>query len=259
LISPELDAAKAEAYFERALSVARAQQAKSWELRSASAMARLWRDQGKRQQAHDLLAPVYGWFTEGFDTLDLKEAKALLEQLKSMSDIRNWLESIGLGQYAQAFESNDIDIDLLRQIDDQALRDLGMTSAGHRLRIRNAIAKLTAAPAAEVNVSATTPTYETTAASAERRQLTVMFCDLVGSTALSARLDPEDLRSIISAYHRCCTELVERNGGFVAKYMGDGVLAYFGYPQAHEHDAERAVRAGLGLVEAMPKLATNTG
>jgi class 3 adenylate cyclase len=95
--------------------------------------------------------------------------------------------------------------------------------------------------------------------SVERRQLTVVFCDLVGSTALSARVDPEDLRGIIAAYHRCCTELVERNGGFVAKYMGDGVLAYFGYPQAHEHDTERAVRAGLGLVEAVPKLSTTAG
>src|SRR5499427_1972210 len=176
-----------------------------------------------------------------------------------MSEIRKWLEAIGLGQYADAFETNDIDMDLLRQIDDQALRDLGMTSAGHRLRIRNAIAKLVTAPAAEGNLSPTTPRHETTAASAERRQLTVMFCDLVGSTALSARLDPEDLRGIITAYHHCCTELVERNSGFVAKYMGDGVLAYFGYPQAHEHDAERAVRAGLNLVEAVPKLATNAG
>jgi class 3 adenylate cyclase len=86
-----------------------------------------------------------------------------------------------------------------------------------------------------------------------------MFCDLVGSTALSGRLDPEDLRGIITAYHRCCAELVERNGGFVAKYIGDGVLAYFGYPQAHEHDAERAVRAGLSLVEAIPKLTTHAG
>jgi class 3 adenylate cyclase len=91
-------------------------------------------------------------------------------------------------------------------------------------------------------------------ASAERRHVTVMFCDLVGSTALSARLDPEDLRGIIGTYHRCCAEVVERNGGFVAKYLGDGVLAYFGYPQAHEHDAERAVRAGLALVEEVPKL-----
>jgi class 3 adenylate cyclase len=174
-----------------------------------------------------------------------------------MSEIRKWLEAIGLGQYADAFEANEIGMDLLRQVDDQMLRDIGVSIGGHRLRIRNAIAKLTAAHAADVNASATTPTHETTAPSAERRQLTVMFCDLVGSTALSARLDPEDLRSVISAYHRCCTELVERNGGFVAKYMGDGVLAYFGYPQAHEHDAERAVRAGLNLVEAVPKLATH--
>ena len=93
----------------------------------------------------------------------------------------------------------------------------------------------------------------------ERRQLTIMFCDLVGSTALSARLDPEDLRPIIGAYHRCCAELVERNGGFIAKYMGDGVLSYFGYPQAHEHDAERAIRAGLALVEAVPKLNPSSG
>ena len=146
-----------------------------------------------------------------------------------MSEIRKWLEAIGLGQYADAFETNDIDMDLLRQIDDQALRDLGMTSAGHRLRIRNAIAKLVTAPAAQVHLSAAAPAQEATAASAERRQLTVMFCDLVGSTALSGRLDPEDLRTVIGAYHRCCTELIERNGGFVAKYMGDGVLAYFGY------------------------------
>jgi len=131
-----------------------------------------------------------------------------------MSEIRKWLEAIGLGQYGDAVETNDIDMDLLRQIDDQALKDLGMTSAGHRLRIRNAIAKLATASVAEVNLNATTPTYETTASSAERRQLTVMFCDLVGSTALSARLDPEDLRGIITAYHRCCTLLVARHTNF---------------------------------------------
>jgi class 3 adenylate cyclase/tetratricopeptide (TPR) repeat protein len=176
-----------------------------------------------------------------------------------MSEIRKWLEAIGLGQYADAFEVNKIDMDLLAQVDAQILKDIGVSAAGDRLRIRNAIAKLATAPTAEVNVSATTPLWETTVASAERRQLTVMFCDLVGSTALSARLDPEDLRSIIGAYHRCCTDQVERNGGFVAKYMGDGVLAYFGYPQAHEHDAERAVRAGLDLVAAVPKLETVAG
>jgi class 3 adenylate cyclase len=176
-----------------------------------------------------------------------------------MSEIRKWLEAIGLAQYADTFEANEIGMDLLVQVDDQMLKDIGVSIGGHRLRVRNAIAKLAAAPAAEVNLSSSAPPYETTVPSAERRQLTVMFCDLVGSTALSARLDPEDLRGIIATYHRCCAELVECNGGFVAKYLGDGVLAYFGYPQAHEHDAERAVRAGLALVEAVPKLATTAG
>src|ERR1017187_7618457 len=97
------------------------------------------------------------------------------------------------------------------------------------------------------------------AGSAERRQLTVMFCDLVGSTALSARLDPEDMREIVGAYHRSCAEQITKAGGFVAKYMGDGVLAYFGYPQAHEHDSERAVFAGLALAEAVPMLKTAAG
>ena len=133
---------KRKRYFERALAVARQQQAKSWELRAAMSLARLWRDQGKVQQARELLAPVYGWFTEGFDTRDLKEAKALLEQLRDMSEVRKWLEAIDLAQYADAFEANDLDIDLLGQVDDQVLKDIGVSSAGHRLRIRNAIAKL---------------------------------------------------------------------------------------------------------------------
>src|SRR5712664_478379 len=94
--------------------------------------------------------------------------------------------------------------------------------------------------------------------SAERRQVTVMFSDLVGSTALSTRKDPEDLRKLISAYQKCVTETVRRFGGFVAKYMGDGVLDYFGYPQAHEDDAERAVRAGLELVAEVARLKTHT-
>jgi class 3 adenylate cyclase/tetratricopeptide (TPR) repeat protein len=111
--------------------------------------------------------------------------------------------------------------------------------------------------AAPVMPQPASPPEEKRRHDAERRQLTVMFCDLVGSTALSTKLDPEDLRGIIAAYHRCCTELIERNGGFVARYIGDGALAYFGYPQAHEHDAERAVRAGLAVVEAVPKLATH--
>src|SRR5918997_5446119 len=111
--------------------------------------------------------------------------------------------------------------------------------------------------------SKTTPAVEhptpAPASSAERRQLTVMFCDMVSSTALASRLDPEDLREVIGAYLRCVAETITRFDGFVAKYMGDGVLVYFGYPQAHEDDAERAVRAGLGLVESVGQLTSHPG
>jgi class 3 adenylate cyclase len=100
------------------------------------------------------------------------------------------------------------------------------------------------------------PSPSSAGAEAERRQLTIMFCDLVGSTPLSTRFDPEDLREIVGAYHRCVADTVGRFGGFVAKYMGDGVLVYFGYPEAHEDDAERAVRAGLAVIDAVGRLAT---
>jgi class 3 adenylate cyclase/tetratricopeptide (TPR) repeat protein len=170
-----------------------------------------------------------------------------------MSAVRNWLEEIGLAQYADAFEANDIDTDLLTQIDDQVLKDIGVSSAGHRLRLRNAIAKLAPTSITEgiSEASASPPPSQ-----AERRQLTVMFCDLVGSTPLSTRFDPEDLREIVGAYHRCVADTVGRFGGFVAKYMGDGVLIYFGYPEAHEDDAERAARAGLAVIDAVGRLAT---
>ena len=175
-----------------------------------------------------------------------------------MSEVREWLEAIGLPQYAEAFEANDIEVDLLGQLDDQVLKDIGVSSAGHRLRIRNAITKLSPlVPLSKndrVSAAATEPKPQDTA---ERRQVTVMFSDLVGSTALSARMDPEDLREVISAYQKCVAQAVQRFGGFVAKYMGDGVLVYFGYPQAHEDDAERAVRAGLELVAAVGALKTH--
>ena len=167
-------------------------------------------------------------------------------------DIGDWLRSLGLGQYETAFRENSIGSDVLADLNESDLGQLGVT-LGDRKRLMKAIASLSApAPALPM------PTPPA-ASSAERRQLTIMFCDLVGSTPLSARLDPEDMRGVIGAYHRCCAELVEGNGGFVAKYMGDGILAYFGYPQAHEHDAERAVLAGLALVEAVPKLVTPAG
>src|SRR5215475_4112865 len=162
-----------------------------------------------------------------------------------------------MSEYAQRFADNRIDdVSILRDLTDQDLEKLGVV-LGDRRKMLRAIAEMVGTASNQIkSVPASEPKPRD---DAERRQLTVMFCDLVGSTALSARLDPEDLRGIIAAYHRCCTELVEHNAGFVAKYMGDGVLAYFGYPQAHEHDAERAVRAGLALVEAVPKLATTAG
>jgi len=139
-----------------------------------------------------------------------------------MSAVRDWLEAIGLPQYADAFEANDIDVDLLAQIDDQLLKDIGVTSAGHRLRLRNAVAKLGPTSIADVSTASGAAATAVTATSAERRHLTVLFCDLVGSTALSARLDPEDLRAVIGAYHRCAAAVIERAGGFVAKYMATG-------------------------------------
>ena len=169
-------------------------------------------------------------------------------------DVAAWLRGLGLERYEQAFRDNEIDWEVLRKLTSDDLRDIGVAAVGHRRKLLDAIAALGAAvPAATVTAaSGDAPTP----ADAERRQLTVMFCDLVGSTALSAQLDPEDLRAVIGAYHRCAAAVIERAGGFVAKYMGDGVLAYFGYPRADEHDAERAVRAGLTLVEGVAALDT---
>src|SRR5277367_4426086 len=168
-----------------------------------------------------------------------------------MQQIADWLQKLGLGQYAERFVENDINFAILPRLAEQDLKELGVTSLGHRRQLLLAIeeiSKVTAPPpsASEVPVAA----HDT----AERRQVTVMFSDLVGSTALSARMDPEDLREIISAYQKCVAATVRRFGGFVAKYMGDGVLIYFGYPQAHEDDAERAVQAGLELIAAVTAL-----
>ena len=170
-------------------------------------------------------------------------------------DVGDWLRSLGLGQYEALFRENDIDAEVLSDLTDGDFEKIGV-SLGHRKRLLKAVAALAGpAPASPTTSTPITPASD----AAERRQLTVMFCDLVGSTALSARMDPEDLREVISAYQNCVAETVRRLGGFVAKYMGDGVLTYFGYPQAHEHDAERAVNAGLALVEAVPKLKTAEG
>ena len=178
-----------------------------------------------------------------------------------MQQIADWLEKLGLGQYAPRFAENDINFAILSDLTDQDLKELGVSSLGHRRQLLRAIAELNTVEKGAPKLAPATaaPVTPQPHDAAERRQLTVMFVDLVGSTALSARLDPEDMREIVGAYHRSCAEQITKAGGFVAKYMGDGVLAYFGYPQAHEHDAERAVLAGLALVEAVPKLTTVAG
>jgi class 3 adenylate cyclase/predicted ATPase len=170
-----------------------------------------------------------------------------------VATITEWLASLGMPEYAQRFTENDIDVSVLRHLTDQDLKELGV-SLGHRRKMLAAIVELSSA--VSVTPLPAAPPEPKPRDDAERRQLTVMFTDLVGSTALSTRLDPEDLRCVIGAYHKCVAETVTRFDGFVAKYMGDGVLIYFGYPQAHEDDAERAVRAGLALVEAVRRLRT---
>src|SRR5215471_11275010 len=171
-------------------------------------------------------------------------------------DVAAWLRGLGLEQYAPAFRANDVDGEVLPELTVDDLLSLGMTSIGHRRKLLAAIAALKIEPptGAQSAASATSTSTAAPPIAAERRQLTVMFCDLVGSTALSARHDPEDLRELIGDYHGAVAETVGRFDGFVAKYMGDGVLIYFGYPQAHEDDAERAVRAGLAVIAAVGKL-----
>jgi class 3 adenylate cyclase/predicted ATPase len=166
-------------------------------------------------------------------------------------DVGDWLRSVGLIQYEPMFRAHEIDDEVLPELSEGDLEKLGIP-LGHRKRLMKAIAAL-AGPTLHPPHSAVT-IKPAPRESAERRYLTVMFSDLVGSTKLSALLDPEDMREIIGAYHRCCAEQITKDGGFVARYMGDGVLAYFGYPQAHEDDAERAIRSGLNLVGAVPQL-----
>src|SRR5271154_1360582 len=171
-----------------------------------------------------------------------------------MQQIADWLQKLGLGQYARLFAENEIDVSVLRHLTDQDLKDIGVP-LGHRRKIFAAVNQ----GAGSIQPIAEEPRgIEPKSQDApERRQITVLFSDLVGSTALSERMDAEDLREVISAYQKCVAEIVHRFDGFVAKYMGDGVLVYFGYPEAHEDDPERAVRAGLELVAAVGDLKTH--
>ena len=167
-----------------------------------------------------------------------------------MRGVTEWLESIGLSEYTQRFAENGIDLSVLRDLTDQDLKDLGVL-LGHRRKILRGIAALEDGAKFKPAVPAAEPRRP---GEAERRHLTVMFCDLVGSTALAARLDPEDMRTLIGAYHRCIAEVIGRYQGTIARYMGDGALVYFGFPQSHEDDAERAVRAALSLIGAVTSI-----
>ena len=176
-----------------------------------------------------------------------------------MTEIRQWLEEQGLVQYADAFEANDIDSSLLPRLNDQALKDIGVTSTGHRLRMLRAIERFPVdKPAPTAQLTSAARERESIGAEAERRQLTVMFCDLAGSTALAERLDPEELRDLMQSYQRACRGVIEKYDGHVAQYLGDGLMVYFGWPRAHEDDAVRAVRAGLEVAEAVSKLVAST-
>src|SRR5215831_18595477 len=171
----------------------------------------------------------------------------------AIGEARAWLESIGLGRYADIFAQNRVDLDVLPDLNEADLAELGIP-LGDRKRLLRAIASLVDltdrnTPGATRVRSSGPPSAGI--AVAERRQLTVMFCDMIGSTTLSEQLDPEDLRDIIAAYRETCARVVERYEGYVARYVGDGILVYFGYPKAHEDDAERAVRAGLEIAQTI--------
>jgi class 3 adenylate cyclase len=175
-----------------------------------------------------------------------------------MSNVRQWLESLGLGQYADAFEENAVEVALLTELTDEFLQALGVSLVGHRMKLLRAVRDL--AIAVPEVATGEGKIHPVPGREAERRQLTVMFADLVGSTELSQKLDPEDLREINRAYQDAAKKTIEEYGGYVARYMGDGVLAYFGFPQAHEDDPQQAVRAGsalIGAVGALPEGVTN--
>jgi class 3 adenylate cyclase len=169
-------------------------------------------------------------------------------------DISAWLRELGLERYEEAFRKNDIDAEVLVELGDYDLEKLGIASLRHRKKLLRSIAALSDAQASPALETAPTPPSPARPAEAERRQLTVMFCDLVSSTQLSGQLDPEDLREVLRAYQEICAEVSGRFDGHIAKYIGDGLLVYFGYPQAHEDDARRAVSAGLEIVEGLGAL-----
>ena len=165
--------------------------------------------------------------------------------------ISAWLNGLGPGQYAHEFGVNAVDWEVLPELTDGDIRELGVSALGHRKKLLKAIR----AAFNQSSPPSASPVAETESdTEAQRRQLTVMFCDLADSTELSARVDPEDFADIVRNYQAAATQVIEKYRGYVARFMGDGILVYFGYPRAHENDAERALRAGLGIIEDVANL-----
>jgi class 3 adenylate cyclase len=177
---------------------------------------------------------------------------SVTEPEEAAVDVASWLRSLGLDRYEAAFRENGVSSEVLGLLTADDLKELGVVAVGHRRLLLAAIAKLQDDAAPPQAVKPTDDLIASTSAG-ERRQLTVMFCDLVGSTALSEKLDPEELRSLLHAYRTVCGDVIARYDGFVARYVGDGILTYFGWPTAHEEDAERAVRAALGIVHTVKR------
>ena len=180
-----------------------------------------------------------------------------------MKSFAHWLTEIGLESYASVFAQNEVDFSVAHALTDEELRELGLSLGARKKFLLAAAALANTAMPAPGSVAGATPATASPAPSAapestagERRQLTVMFCDLVGSTALSEKLDPEELRSLLHDYRTRCGEVISRYDGFVARYVGDGILTYFGWPKAHEEDAERALRAALEIVHAIKGVAS---
>ncbi len=174
-------------------------------------------------------------------------------------DVGLWLRGLGLEQYERVFRENAVDEELLPRLTADDLKEMGISIVGHRRKLLSAIAELgEPGGAARRSASPSTKSPPLTAG-AERRQVTVLFADLVGSTRLSTQLDPEDMREVIALFQSCCAKVITRFDGYLAKFMGDGALAYFGWPTAREDDALRAISTGLELVSEIAALSPPSG
>src|SRR3954454_15244364 len=228
------------------------------------------RDSGCRRHRQTCFAAVsQEWqgvicalFLDKDDLIAQSSAARITEPEETAVDVGKWLKSLGLEQYEAAFRENAIDAEVLPTLTADDLEEMGVVPIGHRRRLLDAIAKLQNGSTSSQAVtppddhSPSTPIADAGSQAGERRQLTVMFCDLVGSTALSEKLDPEELRDLLHGYRTLCGDVIARYDGFVARYVGDGILTYFGWPAAHEDDAERAVRAALEIVQTVRRAST---